>query len=104
MLEAVFCFAILLAMFEFILLSMIPPRYRLRLLGNQAACNAVHVFMLMINLAIHWGTITGTMSATGSFVVSIVTVAIARVVYGTIANDVRTRRGLIGYKNAELMM
>lgn len=104
MIDAVICFAVLLATFEFVLLSMVPPRYRLRLLGNQAACNAVHVFMLAINLAIHWGTVTGTMAATGSFVVSIVTVAVAKVVYGTIANDVRTRRGIIGYKNAELMM
>jgi hypothetical protein len=35
---------------------------------------------------------------------SIVTVSIARLVYGTITNDVRTRRGLIGYRNSELIL
>ncbi len=102
--EAVLTFGLLLASFEFVLLSMLPPKYRLRLLGSKGGCNFVHVLMLSLNLTIHWGTVIGTMSATFSFVVSIATVSVARVVYGTIENDVRTRRGLVGYKTEELVL
>lgn len=104
MIEAVIVFAILLMLFEFVVLSMVPPRYRLRLLGSKGACVATHMGMLLINLWIHWGTVTGTMSATGAFVTSIITIEIARTLYGTITDGVRTRRGLLGYKNAELML
>lgn len=37
MIEAVLVFGALLAVFEFVVLSMIPPRYRLRLLGSKSA-------------------------------------------------------------------
>jgi hypothetical protein len=104
MIEAVLIFGILLAVFEFVILSMIPPKYRLRLLGSRGGCTTVHVAMLMLNLWVHWGTVTGTMAATGAFVTSIITISVARLVYGTIVNDVRTRRGLIGYRNSELVL
>lgn len=104
MVEVVLVFATLLAVFEFVVLSMIPPRYRLRLLGNRAACVSTHVVMLSVNLWVHWGTVTGTMSATGAFVVSMITVEIAKLVYGTVVDDVRTRRGLVGYRNEELVL
>lgn len=104
MIEIVLTFATLLAVFEFVVLSMIPPRYRLRLLGNRAACVSTHVVMLSVNLWVHWGTVTGTMSATGAFVVSMITVEIAKLVYGTVVDDVRTRRGLVGYRNEELVL
>ena len=102
--EAVLMFGLLLATFEFVLLSMIPPKYRLRLLGSKGGCNFVHVLMLSLNMAIHWGTVIGTMSATLSFVASMVTVSVARLVYGTIVDDVRTRRGLVGYKTEEVVL
>lgn len=104
MVEAVLIFAALLAAFEFVVLSMVPPKYRLRLLGSRSLSTAIHFLMLIVNLAVHWGTLTGSMAATGAFVVSIFTVAIARIVYGTIENDVRTRRGLVGYHNEELVL
>lgn len=104
MIEVVFTFALLLAVFEFILLSMVPPRYRLRLLGNRVTCVTVHIGMLLINIWVHWGTVTGTMSATGAFVVSIFTVEVAKIMYGTVVNDVRVRRGIIGYRNEELVL
>lgn len=104
MIEAVLVFGLLLSLFEFVILSMIAPRYRLRLLGNRAACTSLHMGMLLINIWIHWGTVTGTMSATGAFVTSIVTVNIAKIVYGTIVDNVRVRRGLVGYKTAELAL
>jgi hypothetical protein len=104
MIEAVLIFGLLLGTFEFVLLSMLAPRYRLRLLGSNSMCGVLHITMLVLNLWIHWGTLTGTMSATLSFVVSIITVSVARVVYGTIVNDVRVRRGFMGYKTEELVL
>lgn len=102
--EAVLMFGLLLAVFEFVLLSMIPPRYRLRLLGSRPLSNAIHVLMLIANLYIHWGTVVGTMSATLSFCASIATVQVARLVYGTVVDDRRVRRGLVGYRSEELTL
>ena len=104
MIEAVLVFGILLMLFEFVVLSIVPPKYRLRLLGCRSCCGVLHFTMLALNMWVHWGTVTGTMSATGAFVTSIITIEIARAVYGTITSGVRTRRGLMGYKNAELML
>lgn len=102
--EAVLMFGTMLAVFEFVLLSMIAPKWRLRLLGSRAGCNAVHVLMLVLNMWIHWGTVIGTMSATLSFCASVVTIFVARIVYGEVVDDVRTRRGLVGYKTEELVL
>lgn len=104
MVEIVFTFAIMLALFEFIVISMIAPRYRLRMLGNNAACMTMHVLFFAANLWVHWGTVTGTMSATGAFIVSIVTVEIAKIAYGTVVGDRRVRRGIVGYKTEELVL
>jgi hypothetical protein len=104
MIEAVLVFGILLTVFEFTVLSMIPPRYRLRLLGSRAACVSTHVVMLCVNLAIHWGTVTGTMAATGAFVTSMFTVQVAKLMYGTIVDNRRARRGLFGYTTQELVL
>lgn len=103
MVEAVFIFAAMLAVFEFVLLCMIPPRIRLRVLGNRIASGAIHIAMLIVNLYVHWGTVTGTMSATGAFIVSIVVIEIAKLLFGTIVDGKRARRGLFGYRNEELM-
>lgn len=104
MVEAVLIFGVLLAIFEFVILSMIPPRYRLRVLGNRIACQSIHGLFLCANLWIHWGTVTGTMAATGAFVVSMITVEFAKLMYGTVVDDRRMRRGLIGYRNDELIL
>lgn len=104
MVEIVITFALLLAAFEFVVLSMIPPRYRLRLLGSRAGCISVHVGMFILNVTMHWGTVTGMMSATGAFVVSIATLEVAKLMYGVIVDDVRVRRGIIGYRNEELIL
>ena len=104
MVEAVLIFGVLLGTFEFVLLSMLPPKYRLRFLGSNTLCGILHMLFLVLNLWVHWGTLTGTMSATLSFVVSIITVSVARLVYGTIVDDVRVRRGLMGYRTEELVL
>lgn len=101
MIDAVVFFGIINVLFEFVLLSMTPPRVRLRLLGNKKAQAFVHVAVMVFVLTVHWGTLIGTMSGFFSFILSIVTVTIARSVFGYIENDVFHRR-LIGYTVAEL--
>ena len=104
MIEAVIVFGVLLSIFEFVVLSMVPPKYRLRLLGSRHGCIALHFTMLALNLWVHWGTVTGTMAATGAFVVSMITVEVAKLMYGCIVDDVRVRRGIVGYRNEELTL
>ena len=102
MIDAVLLFGALNVLFEFVLLCMLPPRLRLRLLGSEAASNAMHIFFLVANLIIHWGTLIGTMSAVLAFVSSIVTVRIARAVFGSIAEGRYYRVGFIKYSVEEL--
>lgn len=104
MLEAVFAFALLLSAMEFTVVAMIAPRYRLRLLGSRLGSHVLHCTVFILNLAVHWGTVTGTMAATGSFVTSIFTLWIARIVFGEIRGNVRVRRGIVGYRNEELVL
>lgn len=101
MIDAVFIFGAMNVLFEFILLSMLPPRIRCRVLGSDAACVALHFTCLALNLVIHWGTLVGTMSGIFSFICSIVTVHIARVMYGTVRGTTY-RRGLVPYAVEEL--
>ena len=103
MIDAVFIFGALNVLFEFVLISMVTPRWRLRLLGNEGACTALHVFFLAANLAIHWGTLIGTMSSVLSFVSSIVTVRVARAVFGTVTEGRYYRVGWIKYSREELV-
>ena len=102
MIDAVLLFGALNVLFEFVLLSMLPPRLRLRLLGSEAASNALHVFFLAANLIIHWGTVIGTMSAVLAFVSSIVTVRIARAVFGSITDGRYYKVGVVKYSVEEL--
>lgn len=102
MIDAVLVFGALNVLFEFVLLCMLSPRLRLRLLGSEAASNLLHVGFLMANLIIHWGTVIGTMSSVLAFVSSIVTVNIARVVFGRIEDGRHYRVGFIKYSVEEL--
>ena len=99
--EATFMFGLLLAMFEFVVLSMVPPRARLRVLGSKALSNAVHCAIMLMNLYVHWGTVVGTMSATLSFVMSMLTVQVARWVYGSFDGRYY-KTGFIRYTVAEI--
>lgn len=103
MIDAVLLFGVLNVLFEFVLLAMLAPRLRLRLLGNEAASNALHVFFLVANLIIHWGTLIGTMSGVLAFVASILTVNVARKLFGTITEGRYYRVGFIKYSAEELI-
>ncbi len=87
MISAVLLFGAMNCVFEFILLCMLPPRARLRLLGNDGACNAVHVLFLMGNLVVHWGTLIGTMSGIFAFICSMLTIRVARTLFGCVHGD-----------------
>lgn len=101
MIEAVVFFGIINVIFELVVLGMVPPRARLRLLGNRGAQTFVHVAVMALVLTVHWGTVTGTMSAFFSFILSIVTISIAQLMWGYVQGT-RYRRGIIGYKVEEL--
>ena len=101
MIEAVIFFGIINVLFEFVVLGMVPPRARLRLLGNKGAQTIMHVMIMILVLTVHWGTVTGTMSAFFSFILSMVTVFIAQVTFGYIKGNTY-RRGIIGYTVKEL--
>ena len=102
MIDAVLLFGALNVLFEFVLLAMVAPRLRLRLLGNEAASNALHVFFLVANLIIHWGTLIGTMSGVLAFVASVGTVRFARKLFGHITNGRFYHVGWIKYSAEEL--
>ena len=102
MIDAVLLFGALNMLFEFVLLSMLSPRLRLRLLGSEGASSAMHVFFLLANLAIHWGTLVGTMAGVLAFVASIATVSVARKLFGRIKGGRYYHVGWIKFSKEEL--
>ena len=82
MLSEVFAFALVMSIFEFVILCGIAPRARLRLLGSPSLRQAMHFAFLIVNLIVHWGTVVGTMSSTLSFITSMGVVAFATQLFG----------------------
>lgn len=102
MINAVLMFGALNVLFEFVLVSMISPRFRLRLLGSPSLSAAMHFGFLIANLVIHWGTLVGTMSGILAFVSSIATLEVAKRLYGSVTDDRYYRVGLVKYSVEEL--
>ena len=102
MIDAVLLFGVMNVLFEFIVLGMVKPRARLRLLGNDSACVVLHFACLAMNLLIHWGTLVGTMSGIFAFICSIGTVAFARFVFGYIEQGRYYKVGWVKYTREEL--
>lgn len=102
MIEIVAIFGLLNIVFEFVIFAMLPPKLRLRILGSERASRCMHFAMLLINLAIHWGTVTGTMSSILAFCASLITVQIARVVFGSITGSAY-KTGLLRYTRSQLV-
>lgn len=94
MIEAVLAFALITAIGELIVLAHIPARARLKLLGSPFKRNFTHIVCGGLNLWIHWGTITGSMTAVTAFVVSTGVLAAARWYWGAIEAGVY-KRGII---------
>lgn len=102
MIDAVLLFGFMNIAFEFVLLCMLKPRTRLRVLGNPNYRNALHIGFLLLNLMIHWGTLIGTMSAVMAFISSLVTVQIAMKLFGYVVDGRHYHVGLIKYSTKEL--
>lgn len=102
MIEVVLAFGLINIVFEFVLLSMVKPRARLRLLGNRNAQVLLHIGFLVANLIVHWGTVVGTMSSVLAFVCSMLTVKLAQQLYGSITDGRYYTLGVIKYSKAEL--
>lgn|SRR5574343_1638395 len=85
MIEAVLLFAALTALFEWLLLNKLQPRTRLRLLGRPGFLTCAAFF---INLAIHYGTITGSMTAVVAALASMLVTSLLRRVDGYILRGV----------------
>lgn len=102
MLSEVIAFALIMSASEFVLISMITPRTRLRMLGSDSWKMTFHVGMFVANLTVHWGTVVGTMSATLSFITSILVINVAIKTFGCIKSDRFYTVGLVKYSVEEL--
>lgn len=79
MIEAVLCFAILTALFEWLVLAKLTPRIRVRVLRFP---NTITAIAFVMNLIIHWGTITGSMTAVTAALASMAVTELARKYWG----------------------
>lgn len=102
MVEIVLTFGLMMAAFEFVLLVMLPVRVRLRLLGSQQYKMMAHMGMLLINLWVHWGTVTGTMSATLAFIASLGVLEASTRLFGKMVEGRYYHVGLIKYSLLEV--
>lgn len=101
MVETVFLFAFVSALFEFVILMKLSPRTRLKLLGSPKAVALTHFFVVSANLIIHFGTITGSMTAITAGLASFITIPFARMLCGRISNNMYYP-GVIRYTGAQL--
>ena len=67
MLTAVLVFAAITALFEAIMLMKF---FSLDTMQNKWVAGAVHITAFLVNLVVHWGTVTGTMTAVTAALVS----------------------------------
>lgn len=98
--QAVLLFAFLSSLFELVILMKIKPRTRLRVLGSKRWPIFIHVITFSVNIFVHYGTVTGTMTAIVASLASFVTVPIARKISGSITklnNKEEYNQGLITY-------
>lgn len=102
MIDAVIVFGLMNVLFEFVLLGMLSPRTRLRVLGNDRKKLMIHIGFLSFNLILHWGTVVGTMSAVMAFICSMITVQLAMKLFGYIVDDRHYHVGWVKYSVEEL--
>lgn len=76
--EAVLVFALITALFETVILMKIKPSTRLRVLGSGFAVGCIHAIAFGVNMAVHYGTVTGSMTAVTAALASFVTVPAVR--------------------------
>lgn len=103
MIDAVIIFGLINVAFEFVLLSMLPPRTRLRLLGSKNQQLLTHIVIFLLVITVHWGTLIGTMSGFLSFILSMVTIRAAQALYGKLEGGRYYTLGLVKYSPSELI-
>lgn len=101
MIETVFTFAFVSALFELVVLMKMKPRTRLRILGSKRAVTLLHVMVIAFNITVHYGTVTGSLTAVTAGLVSFVCVPIARWLSGYIRGRTYVR-GMISYRIEDL--
>lgn len=102
--EGVLLFGALNMAVELVVLAVfMPPRVKLRLLGNDRALAMFHVAVGVLTLWVHWGTVTGTGSAFVAFLASFPTLWIAKQVIFGYVQDGHYHRRILGYKVEELV-
>lgn len=84
--EAVLIFAAITALFETVILMKVKPRTRLRVLGNAKWVALIHAIVFFVNIAVHYGTLTGSMTAITAALSSFVTIPLVRWYSGYITN------------------
>lgn len=72
--EAVAIFALLSAIFEFVVIMKLPMKLRIWCLEHGAF---VHTIVFVINIAVHYGTVTGSMVAITAGLASFIAMPIA---------------------------
>jgi hypothetical protein len=102
MIDAVLLFGLINIVFEMVLLSMMPVRFRLKLLGSHHSQLLLHCTFLLVNLMVHWGTLIGTMASVLAFCSSILTVRIAQFLFGKIVGGRYYTVGVIKYSRSEI--
>lgn len=103
MLEMVFIFGMVNIIFEMVLLAMLSPRVRLRILGSPSLSAAMHIGMLIVNLYVHWGTVVGTMSSVVAFIGSLGALNVATRLWGKVVDARYYTTGIIRYSASELV-
>jgi len=81
MLEIVLWFAAITAVGELVILHTMKTKLRAWILGRATIRSMFHVGFAMLNLWIHWGTVTGSMTAVTAFVTSVAVLRTAQIIY-----------------------
>lgn len=102
MIETALFFGIVISIFEFVIICMMPIRARLSMLGNTSQKAMFHVGMLSLNLWVHWGTVVGTMSATLAFIASLGVLAASTRLFGKLVEGRYYTLGIMRYSPEEL--
>lgn len=101
LIEAVLVFAAITAAFELVILMKLAPRTRCRVLGSTRWVLFIHTAVFAINLAVHYGSLVGSMTAITAALTSFITVPFARWLSGHIANGIY-HPGVLKYTIDEL--
>ena len=102
MIEAVFLFGFVSALFEIVVLMKLKPRTRLKLLGSKPRTLLTHTIVFALNIVVHYGTVTGSMAAIVASLSSFACLPLVRWCTGYIENGYYYPGSLIRYTGEQL--